>query len=269
MNKTEPGPLPPMAYSRSLKAGQSETGKAPLGVLVLHGFTSDIHCVDPLVKPLDEEDLPYRLPILRGHGTRYEDMEGTSDRDWYEDAENALLDLLREVEKVVVVGLSMGGLVTLELAARHRDKVAGVVTVAAALRFADPLAGLMPVLSRFVRFLPSPNSYNDMELKKKENRNYPKFSTRAFAHLWRYSRKITKLLPSVDAPILILQSHKDQVVTPSSAQMIYDKVSLTDRDLMWFEASGHEMFLDSERDAVIETVMAFIRKIRASASGGP
>jgi len=268
MTKTEPGPLPPMAYSRSPKAGAGETGKAPLGVLVLHGFTSHIHCVDPLVEPLDEENLPYRLPILRGHGTRYEDMAGTTDRDWYEDAENALLDLWREVEKVVVVGLSMGGLVTLELAARHRDKVAGVVTVAAALRFADPLAGTMPVLSRFIRFLPSPNSYNDMELKKKENRNYPKFSTRAFAHLWRYSRKITNLLPSVDAPILILQSHKDQVVTPRSAQMMYDKVSSTDRDLMWFEASGHEMFLDLERDAVTEAVMAFIRRIQASAGGG-
>ena len=44
---------------------------------------------------------------------------------------NALLDLYKEVENVVVVGLSMGGLVSLELAARHRDKVAGVALVAA------------------------------------------------------------------------------------------------------------------------------------------
>ena len=263
--KTEPGPLPPMAYSRSPKAGAGETGKASLGVLVLHGFTSHIHCVDPLVEPLDAEGLPYRLPILRGHGTQYEDMEGKTDRDWYEDAENALLDLSREVEKVVVVGLSMGGLVTLELAASHGDKVAGVVTVAAALRWVDPLAAKMSDIARISRFLPSPNSYNDPDLKEKENRNYPQFSTRAFVHLWRYGHRIPKLLPSVEAPILILQSRKDQIVMPESAQIIYDKVSSKDRSLMWFERSGHEMFLDLERDAVVEAVMAFIRRIRAGA----
>jgi carboxylesterase len=261
-DRTEPTSLPRYAFTRSpkgLKAGE----KAPLGVLVLHGFTSDVHCVDPLVPFLDAEDLPYRLPILRGHGTKYQDLQGVGNRDWFEDGENALLDLYRECDKILVVGLSMGGLVALELAARHRDKVAGVASVAAAVKFQDPLAFLTPVMARFVKFWPSPNAYNDDECRKRENRNYPKFATSAFASLWEYSQKVQNLLSFVKAPIVILETKRDQVVAPVSASIIHHKVSSKDKNLVWFEKSGHEMFLDNEATAVTQTVMTFIRRIRA------
>jgi len=263
--KTTPTSIPRYAYSRGKDPSLADA-KAALGVLVLHGFTSDIHCVDPLVEPLDKAGLPHRFPILRGHGTRYEDMVGTTDRDWYEDAENALLDLAQEVERVVVVGLSMGGLVSLELAARHRDLVAGVVPVAAAVRFQDPLAGLSPYLAKVVRFWPSPNAFNDPELRRRENRNYPKFATDAFASLYAYSRRVPHLLSFVKAPILILQSREDQVVAPRSAEIIHEHVSSRDKRIVWFERSGHEMFLDLEREAVIRAVMEFIERMRASSN---
>lgn len=259
--KTEPSSLPRYAYTRS---PSNKAGKAKVGVLVMHGFTSDVHCVDSLVKPLDAADLPYRFPILRGHGTRYQDMEGVTAADWYEDAENALLDLYKEVDNVIVVGLSMGGLVALELAARHRDKVAGVALVAAALRFADPMAFMTPMISKFIKFWPSPKAYNDETLAAKENRNYPKFATSAFASLWDYSQRMTNMLSFVKAPIVILQSHKDQVVNPQAAKIIHDKVTSKDKTLVWFERSGHEMLLDLEADLATETVMTFVKRIAGS-----
>jgi carboxylesterase len=252
--KTKPEKVPRYAY---IKRHEGEE-KAPIGVLVLHGFTSDIHCVDLLVEPLDKLGVPYRFPWLRGHGTHYKDMVGTTDRDWYEDAENALLDLLQDAKKVIVVGLSMGGLLALELAGRYREEVAGVVAVAAALKFKDPLAVLTPVLSKVVKFWNSPNAFNDLELKKKENRNYPKFATDAFASLYRYASQVQNLLSFVKADILILHSKKDQIIAPKSAQIIYEKVSSKNKEIKWFEKSGHEMLLDLERDDVIKTVADFI-----------
>ncbi|MBM4395946.1 MAG: alpha/beta fold hydrolase [Deltaproteobacteria bacterium] len=256
-----PKALPKMAYGKSPKRS-ANGARAPLGVLVLHGFTSHVHCVDPLVRPLDAENLPYRFPILRGHGTRFEDMVGTTWKDWYADGEAALLDLSREVDKVVVVGLSMGGLVALDLAAKHRDKVAGVVTVAAAVRFADPLSVLTPMLSKLVKFWPSPNAYNDEELKRRENRNYPKFSTAAFQSLREYAAYVPDVLSFVKAPILILQARKDTVVAPSAAKLIHEKVSSKEKQLMWFDKCNHEMLLDCEAPAVIDAVMGFVRRVR-------
>jgi len=260
--KTEPDNIPRMAYQKGpKKAGE----KDPIGVLVLHGFTSHIHCVDPILPGLDEMGVPYRFPILKGHGTRPEDMENATADDWYKDAENALLDLYKDAEKVIVVGLSMGGAMSLDLAAYHRDKVAGVVAIAAAVKVADPLAPLSPLLAGLVRFWPSPGAFNDKELEKKENKNYNKFSTKAFASLYRYIKGTKNRLSFIKAPILILQSKKDTVVSPDSAKIIYSKVSSKEKQIVWFEKTNHEMLLDMEHDKVIETILNFIKKIVDSA----
>ncbi|MEI7894740.1 MAG: alpha/beta fold hydrolase [Myxococcales bacterium] len=232
-----------------------------VGVLLLHGFTSNISTVDGLVPLLEERGMPYRMPILRGHGTRYQDMAGVTARDWYNDAEVALLELASTVDKVLVVGLSMGGLVALDLAIRHPDRIAGVVTLAAALRFQDPLVSLSPVLARVVDNWPSPNAFND-ELCKAQNRNYPRFMTDAFVSLVNYAGDMEKRLSQVKVPICLLQSKRDTVVDPIAANLIYRGVSSEHREIHWFTRSGHEMGQDMEAAQVFRTVMGFLQKFQ-------
>ncbi len=235
-----------------------------IGVLLLHGFTSSTDTVDGLLPYLEKEGIDYERPVLRGHGTRYQDMRGTTARDWYVDADRALLELWNRVDRVVVVGLSMGGLVGLELAMRHPDKIAGLVTVAAALKFKDPFSGLTPVLSKFVRYWPSPESFHDPALATRCT-NYPMFATDAFASLYDYAHRIAERLPEVHVPIRILQSKKDQIITPEAANIIYEKVSSPIREIVWFERSGHEMMQDMEASAVFREIMAFIKPLCAQA----
>ncbi|MBM4386615.1 MAG: alpha/beta fold hydrolase [Deltaproteobacteria bacterium] len=257
--KDMPDKLPPMAMKFS--PGKSGDGKKhPFGFLVLHGFTSHISCVSGVEEALKEFKLPYRFPILRGHGTRYEDLAGVKASDWYEDAENALLDLYQEADRIVVVGLSMGGLVALDLAGRHQDKVAGLALVAAALEFADPLAMLTPLIAKVVKYWKAPNPYNDKGCAKK-NRNYLKFPTDAFASLYYYSKEMKNRLSFVKAPAMIFQSQRDTIVAPKSAKIIYEKISSRDKEIRWFAKSGHEMLLDCEAEQVISEIHEFIKKI--------
>lgn len=232
-----------------------------LAVLLLHGFTSSTDAVDGLLPHLDAAKIRYERPILRGHGTRYHDLRGVTARDWYVDADRALLRLWNEGYHVVVVGLSMGGLVALELAMRHPDVIAGVVTVAAALKFKDPLSALSPLLAKAVRYWPSPRSFNDPE-RARACTNYPKFATDAFVSLYEYSRTIAERLPEMHVPIRVLQSKADQVIAPESANIIYEKVSSPQRQIVWFEKSGHEMMQDLEADAVFREVMDFVDTFR-------
>lgn len=232
-----------------------------VGVLLLHGFTSSTDTVDGLIPYLEKEGIPYERPVLRGHGTRYQDLRGVQARDWYIDAQRALLALWPHVDRIVVVGLSMGGLVALELAMRQPEKIAGVVTVAAALKFKDPLTKLTPVLSKVARYWPSPESFNDPDLAKKCT-NYKMFATDAFVSLHDYSRAIAKRLPEVHVPIRILQSKRDQIIAPESANIIYERVTSPLREIVWFEKSGHEMMQDMEADAVFSEIMGFVNQFR-------
>lgn len=235
-----------------------------LGVLLLHGFTSSLRTVSDLVPHLERAGIRYRMPILRGHGTEWQDLRGVTARDWYEDAETALLELADEVDRVVVVGLSMGGLLALELGMRHPDRVAAVVPVAAALRFRDPMSRLTPVLAKLVKSWPSPESFNDPGLRER-GENYPRFATDAFGSLYQYARDLEARLPELRVPVCVLQSKRDQVVAPVSANVIYEKVSSSHREIHWFERSGHEMMQDLEADQVFATIMDYVAKLRAEA----
>jgi carboxylesterase len=240
-----------------------------VGVLLLHGFTSSLKTVDGLAARLEAADIPYEMPVLRGHNTTYEDLRGVTAADWYEDAEKALLQLhsREDIEKIVVVGLSMGGLVALELGMEHPDKVAGVATVAAALRFKDPLSKLTPVLAKLVSYWPSPESFNDPS-RRVLCENYEKFPTDAFNSLYRYAERIEDSLDSLRVPIRVLQSKKDQVVAPVSANIIYENVSSEHREISWYMESGHEMMQDLEAEAVFDDLMGYVGKLQKKAGMG-
>jgi len=239
--------------------------KAPLGVLNLHGFTSSLDCVNGLNPYIEALGLPYRMPVLRGHMQTPEALVGVTWRDWYADAEAALRDLLTEADKAVVVGLSMGGLVALQLAAEHPDQVDSIALVAAALKLRNPLAPgnalafLQPLVRKLVRWWPMPPNYADKELEKYDT-NYDRAPMDAILSFLEYTAYVEGRLPEVKAHALIIQSYKDQTVDPKSAQIIHDRIASADKRIVWFEQSHHEMMRDLEREKVFETIQVFLKE---------
>ena len=100
-----------------------------VGVLLCHGFTGSPQSLRPWAEYLAERGLTVSLPLLPGHGTRWQDMQLTGWQDWYAEVDRELRALLERCAQVFVFGLSMGGALALRLAAKHGDAVSGVVVV--------------------------------------------------------------------------------------------------------------------------------------------
>ncbi|MDB5099249.1 MAG: putative lysophospholipase [Cyanobacteria bacterium RYN_339] len=233
--------------------------KKPLGVLIVHGFTGSLDTVRAVVPVAEGLGLPWRMPVLRGHGTRFEDLDGVRYGDWYDDGLAALKELTQEVERVVIVGLSMGGLVALRLAMEHGEHVAGLVLLAPALRFADPLVPLTPLIKIFFRYWDSQNSFSDMELAKSCT-NYKKFPTATFGQLLDFGHEIERRLGEVKVPVTTLFSRKDTVIHPIVMRLLEDKLGSRDKQFVYFEKSGHEMLQDCETAGVVAAIEAAVRK---------
>lgn len=247
--------------TEGLKYYPKKQGKSEWGALVLHGFTSSLDCVSGIAPYLKKRKIAYRFPILRGHGAMPHDMVGAGFSDWYEDAENALVELSKHAKNIIVMGLSMGGLVAIDLGINHPKHVNNVVLVAAALKFADPLSAMTPILSKIFKYWESPNSYTDQTLKEERDKNYPVFATGSFASLYDTSKEIEKRLYKFDRPVLILQSKNDTVVDPKAAKIIHNKIASKDKQIKWFKTSGHEMLLDLEADAALEAIDEYVAKV--------
>lgn len=238
------------------------------GVLLLHGFTSHTSCVSGLLPYLEAAHIDYEMPWLRGHGGVPKDLVGVTADMWYEDALAALQKLAERVDRVIIVGLSMGGVVSLQLCAdAHpwRSKIAGCVTWAAALAFKNPLSALVKPLSHFVKMWPGQESFHDMTCKKK-CQNYPEFPTEAFASLYDYAASMRKRLGEIQVNLCVIHSTRDQVIPYKMSRKLYENVHSPYRELITLEHSGHELGQDCEAKHVFEQTMRFIRLLQAEQS---
>lgn len=236
--------------------------KAPVGVLLLHGLTSHLDCIDPVVPVLEKLGLPYRMPVLRGHMTKPADLTGVRQEDWIEDGQKALDDLLQECDQVLPVALSMGSLVALNLALNNPGKLAGLVAIAPALKLKSKLSGLAPVIARFQKqytFKADPKGYFDKE-QASTTRNYPGLPTSALVEFIRMGARLRNpaLLSQVKIPALVLATVHDRTIDPNSALFLYNNLGSQDKRLIWFDRSGHEMLRDAQRGEVVAAIEEFL-----------
>lgn len=75
----------------------------------------------------------------RGHGASTGNFEDCTLTHWIEDTSNILDRVLSSHEKIILVGSSMGGWVSLHLALQHPDRIGGILGIAAAPDFFQDL----------------------------------------------------------------------------------------------------------------------------------
>jgi carboxylesterase len=231
---------------------------ATLGVVLIHGLSSSLASVDGLVPRLVSAEIPYRMPVLAGHGAQPEALRGIRWPIWVAGADAAVTDLLNEADSVAVVGLSMGGLVALRLVTERHDLV-GAVTLAAALRLRDPRVRFAPYLTRFVKRVSIPGAAPD---EGYTSTTYPWIPSESLVELYRFGQAVERRLPEVSIPLLVIGTENDSIVRPESARVIYEKAGSHEKEFRMFSRSGHEMLQSSEKESVMSAVMEFLLTIR-------
>lgn len=242
--------------------------KKPFGVLILHGFSDTAHSMSILEPPLNELGLPYRIPSLRGHGVDSpEALHGVSWQDWIDDANEAFHDLLNEVDKAIVIGYSMGGLIGIILACDNPDLLDSLILAAAVVQIRAPIAPgrflnfIAPLIVKFIKKWPLPPEYVEPELAKNHD-SYAWVPTDAIVELFELSKAARKRLNEVCVPTLIIQSKNDATAASECPEIIFNGIATPTgkKQIIWFEKTGHEMFRDCERDKVVKEIMNFVKE---------
>lgn len=248
----------------SLPARPDLTGGRRIGVLLSHGFTGSPASMKPWGRALAERGYAVEVPLLPGHGTRWQDLNRATWDDWQRTLETHLDTLLAENDAVVVAGLSLGGALVLRLAADRPDDVAGVVLVNAgiATRRKDVLA--LPVLKWLV---PSfPGIAGDIKKAGVEESGYTRTPLKAAHSMMRGWKQLRADLPRVTAPILYFRSAEDHVVDDLSEQLVQRGVSSRDLTMRLLEDCYHVATLDNEAETIHSESADFIARVTASRS---
>lgn len=245
---------------------EQQHAKAPVGVLIIHGFSATPESVAILEKPLQALGLPVSLPLLSGHGASSpEALRGVTFHDWIADACRAFQALAEKADKIIIVGHSMGGLIALRLAAQYAGTVDSLVLAAPALRLASLLAPGRPFhfaaapLARVIKrwdikpVFTGPDYLGSVAPISSNRESMASVGTHAY---WA----TLPLLGSVTVPVILLQNRRETTVRSESVAMLFNRIgtSHAERSVIWLERSEHQIFCDCEREEALRAILAFV-----------
>ena len=227
------------------------------GVLLVHGFTGSPSEMRLLGNYLNDIGYTVFAPRLAGHGSSPEDMAKTSWPQWYSSVEDAYILLSGLCSEIDVVGLSMGGLLSLKLSSEY--PVNRVVSLSAPIYIADNRLPMLP-LYRLVRSYAPKRRRRFYDIDEIYSVCYDRTPLNCLQSLIELIKDVDQLLPTLLNPTLIVQSRNDHTVRPKSAKHIYDRIGSRYKQLIWLEDSGHIVTLDLEREQVFEVIADFLRR---------
>lgn len=243
--------------------------RASIGVILTHGFTSAPANLNWQADHLHAQGYTTYTPRLFAHATDPHHLQRARAEDWLADMLDAYYLLDGLCDQIVLVGHSMGGVLSLIVAANR--PVCGVVGLAVPSYIADWRVRWGHWL-RFVRPMypiALEESYEVMMRDQQAQRGLPivgrygytDWSTMALRQLYRAIDMMLEELPKVAVPVLLINSSNDQTVPLDAAERIARHATHTDVERLTITRSGHGLPTDVDRDEVYEKTAAFIARI--------
>ena len=232
-----------------------------IGFLFVHGFTGAPYEGRELARRIHQElGATVSVPLLPGHGTAPENLNGIHWLEWYDTVRQKYFELKENCDKVIVCGLSMGGALSLHLASHH--PVDGVISMAGAVFLKDWRLHLLPFARHIIpyQYKSKGPDMRDEKLKQQVP-SYPKYPVRSVDQLLALLQHVREDLSEITAPALLVHSRKDRTVHFDNLQYIYDHISSAEKEMLVLENSYHIVSLDVEKDQVFRKVISFMKKI--------
>jgi len=231
------------------------------GALCIHGFTGNPSSMRPVADALAAAGFSIELPRLPGHGTTVAEMMTTSWADWSGEVEAAYQRLAARCDKVLVTGLSMGGSLSLWLAARHPELV-GVACINPAAMYQPELAELVEgmIASGETIF---PGIGSDIAKEGVVESAYPDTPLAPLLSLSNALADLQDGLKTSEQPLLLLSSPQDHVVVPEQADHLAAVWGGPVKRII-LERSFHVATLDHDAELVQRSIVAFAHERFAS-----
>lgn len=227
-----------------------------IGCLIIHGYTGGPYEVEPLALFLREHtNWHIEVPTLPGHGRKLA-LENVSHKKWIASAENALKQLNEKVDKIYLIGFSMGGMIAVYLAAKHKiDKLVLLAPAGKYLSFRQISKDVKDIVSDGFK---GKLNRNKLFLHHKRKLGAVPFKANIeFLRLVKFTRKYLK---KIDSPVLIAQGQQDGMVPYKTVYYLDKEITSKRKEVVFFERSRHLICLGDDKDALNTIIYEFLSK---------
>ena len=251
-----------------------------IGVLLIHGLGGTPNELALVAKGLNRGGYTVACCQLAGHCGTEADLLATNWKDWA-DSVDAAFDLLKkDCDQVYVGGLSMGAILSIELASRRHDNLAGLLLYAPTLTYDGwsipwyafflKLAMKTPIGKhyRFVEKEPFGIKYNRLRARiaaamasgNSADAGLLGTPAESVQELWRLVEVVKRRLNFIETPTLILHARDDDVSSLKNAEIIA-RALRGPAEICVLEDCYHLVTMDRQRDVVIDRSRQFIEAV--------
>lgn len=240
-------------------AEHAEGQRAKFGLALIHGFTGSPVSMRPLGELLAARGFRVEVPRLPGHGTHPRDMQRTRYPDWRAEVERTLQRLTAVAERVVLVGLSMGGTLVLDVASSGAHRVAGVVCINPQLLDREgalvKLSGLIELVAPLAPAALAGLRKDDIAKPGVSEQAYDWVPTASGNSLLKALPRVRAQLGSLRCPLLVAHSRQDHSVPPGNSEELLRLVPHAQELVL--ERSYHVATLDYDLELLAARISDF------------
>lgn len=233
-----------------------------IGILAVHGISGSPHELSYVCGRFAEASYNVECPLLKGHGTVWQDIPGCTYQDWVNDIETALSNLKARSSRIFVIGLSMGGALTLYLAENHPE-LKGIIVINNPYRFKGLIFKLIPILKYFIPFQKKRRPGNkSRSIKDKSARlvNYDRIPISGLDQLLKLLKEVRKNIGKIQVPVLLFKSLDDSLPVYHS-ELLYQAITTRSKELIKLTNSYHLATLDFDKELIAQNCLQFIQEL--------
>lgn len=245
-----PLPAPPQATADKLMKNANPyrfEGESGIAFLICHGYGGSPFNTRPLGKYLNSLGHTAIGILLPGHGTNINDMQNSRFYHWEEFLERRYIKERSRYKKIFLVGFSMGGTVSLSVAAKNADsfRPAGIITISTPVFFNGFFNGKLIIHNISIIFTGILKIFQPLiKIDKTRPVSAEKINPWVgyrYAHaldaLHSFKKslgKIRKNLPRITVPYCSIMAANDQTVPSENQAYIYNHVHSREKRALMF-----------------------------------
>ena len=225
--------------------------ESKIGCYIIHGFSSSTYETKELAEFLGKNGYHALTRNLPGHGTSVEECNNIKYQDWLSFVEQDLAEFSIKSDKIVVIGMSMGGVLALHLASLF--PVECVISAAAVFHFRDhqKLKYLNSFLCKLFPIRPKIKSYPTDIIDELVLHGYDQYPMIALNEFMKMNRLVKKELKKIKCPTMILHANIDQTSLSINIDIIKNNVPSDVKLVKYYDHATHNIFVKSDNQMLI------------------
>ena len=249
------------------------------GVLVLHGFIGSPLSSRPMAEYLNQQGFFVHCPLLPGHGSYPNKLQGVSSRAWLAEAEEAYQFARGECDDLFIIAHSMGNVLAAHVTIKFGG-VRGIAMLAPIIDVPDPRLRWVKYARHFVAwYYPHKSRSESMQHLVRERvldfdptidfdspefqEQLPEVSRVPLSGMHGMVEMIERgrsLWPKLDVPVRIFAGEDDNAAPPDNARRIFALLPAKDKELTIYPGVGHELMRPFEpiHQTVWNSILSFI-----------